>query len=109
MNERRIDFEFFSETDSLDEPLRVKVAREIRELAADHSDIIGASIGLEELSHAATAHRFEARIVLYMRPDDQAVTEKAETAETAMNGALDAITRRVREYRNKLRQRGRQP
>jgi ribosome-associated translation inhibitor RaiA len=109
MNERRIDFEFFSETDSFDEPMRAKVEREIRELAGDHSDITGASIGLEEVSHDATPHRFEARIVIYMRPDDQAVTEKAETAETAMNRALHAVTRRVREYRSKLRKRWRQP
>jgi ribosome-associated translation inhibitor RaiA len=44
-----------------------------------------------------------------MRPDNVAAVEKGETIEAALNGALAAVERQVREYRNKLRERWKPP
>lgn len=73
-------------------------------LAEDHTDIVGASVAVEELTGEATAHRYQVRVAIYMRPDNVAAVEKGEGAEEALKGALDAVERQVRELRDRLRE-----
>jgi hypothetical protein len=47
--------------------------------------------------------------VVYVRPDNVAAVEKGGKAEEALKGALDAVERQVREYRNKLSEPWKQP
>jgi ribosome-associated translation inhibitor RaiA len=106
------DFEFYNEVlhlEHLEAELRAEAESRLRELAADHTDIIGASVAIEELTGDVTPHRYQVRVVAYMRPDNVAAVEKGETIEAALNGALSAVERQVREYRNKLRERWEQP
>ena len=52
---------------------------------------------MEELTGETTPHNFSASIVVYMRPDNVAATEKAETAKSALKGALNVAERQVRD------------
>jgi len=101
------DFEFYSEIPNLDAALRTEAESHIRELTAGHTDITGASVAVEELTGDSTPHRYEARVLVYVRPDNVVAVEKGETAEVAVKGALDAAERQIRELRDKLREQSR--
>ncbi|MGC9347692.1 MAG: HPF/RaiA family ribosome-associated protein [Anaerolineae bacterium] len=109
MSQTDFSFEFLSEIDQPIEELRAEVEQELRDLAEDHTDMIGASVALEELTGQATPHRYQARIVVYMRPSDIAAVEKAPTPVTAVEQAMESIERQIREDRQKLRERWKQP
>lgn len=103
------DVEFHSDFDRADEGLRVEAVDRLRELKGDHSDMIGAAVTVEELTGSETPHRYRARVVVYTRPEHTAAEEKGETALTALQGALDAVERQIRDRRERLRERWKQP
>jgi ribosome-associated translation inhibitor RaiA len=103
------EFEFYSEMPGSDAGLRSEAEGRLRELATGHTDLIGASVALEELSGSATPHRYEARVIAYMRPEDVVAVEKGKAAEVALKGALDAVERQIRQRRDKLREPWKQP
>jgi ribosomal subunit interface protein len=109
MSQTDFSFEFLSEIDQPTEELRAEVEQNLRDLADDHTDIIGASVALEELTNEATPHRYRARIVVYMRPSDIAAVEKAPSPVTAIEEAMKSVERQIRETREKLRERWKQP
>ncbi len=82
--------------------LRSEAEGRLRALAAGHTDVIGASVAVEELTGSTTLHRYEVRVVVYKRPQHIAAVEKQETVEGALKGALSAVERQVREARNRL-------
>lgn len=99
------DFEFYNDTELPDqfvEKLRAEAVQRLLDLTDNHTDIIGASVALRELTQAETPHLYQARVVVYMRPDFIAATEKEESSETALKGALSAVERQVRQVREKL-------
>jgi ribosome-associated translation inhibitor RaiA len=97
-------YEFYSEIPDPGDELRNEAETRLLELAEGHTDLSGASVKLEELTGEATPHRYEATVVVYKRPNNLAATEKAETPERALKGALSAAERQVRESRDKLRE-----
>jgi len=50
-----------------------------------------------------TPHIYEITVVVYMGADNIAATEKGEHIRAALDGALDAVERQVRERRVKAR------
>lgn len=102
-------FEFYSEVPELESELEVEAERRLRELAADRTDMIGASVAVEQPAEAETPYIYQARIVVYIKPENIAAVEKGETVETALKGALDAVERQVRERRDMLRKPWQQP
>ncbi len=102
----RLDFhiEFDSKTTGLDDQLRTKISRRLESLAADERDMIGAAVGIEELSRDETPHAYQARIVAYARPENIAAVEKADTLDVALERAADAIERQILSRRAKFRQ-----
>ena len=109
MNIPDFDFEFISEVPDPDDVLRAEALNQLLELAEGHDDIIGASVAVEELTGETTPHRYQARVVAFIRPDNIAAVEKAETARGALKGALTALERQVRSYREKLRETWKRP
>jgi hypothetical protein len=103
------DFEFYSEVPDPDDVLRAEALNRLLELAEGHDDIIGASVALEELTGETTPHHYQARVVAFVRPDNFAALEEAETARGALKGALTAVERQVRESREKLRETWKRP
>lgn len=76
--------------------------RRLRDLTEGHSDIIGASVALENIVKVQTPHRYKVRILLYKRPKNIAVTKKDSEPMTALANALDTVEREVYETREKL-------
>ncbi len=104
-------FEFTTDLAQPDERLRIESEQRLRALAEGHTDIVGAAVALKELTGAETPHTYEVRIVLYMRPENMAVVEKAFETDplTAMQRALKTAERQVRERREQLQERWKQP
>lgn len=96
------DFEFYNETDLPDAEYYDTAYSQITDLAEGHKDITGASVSLEELSSEETPHAYQARVVLYVRPTNIVATEKMPSALDALQNALDAVIKQVREKREKL-------
>ncbi|MFP4344325.1 MAG: HPF/RaiA family ribosome-associated protein [Anaerolineales bacterium] len=109
MDSMNFDYEYLNETDQPDEPLRTETRTRLLKLAEGHDDLIGAAVSLEELTSSNTPHRYKARIVAYIRPENLAAVEKGDTAINALQAALNAIERQIRKKREKLRTRWKQP
>jgi hypothetical protein len=89
-------FEFHTNVPGAD-LLRRDVESQLRELAAGHTDLTGASVALEQPLQAETSYLYEARVVAYMRPANLVGVEQ------------HAVERQVREERTRRKQRSRRP
>lgn len=105
----QFDFEFYAKVPDPDDALRREANRRLTALTEGHNDITGASVTIEELTGETTPNCYEASVVVYIRPDNLAAAEKAETAQAALKGALTAVERQVRELRDKRRETWKQP
>jgi hypothetical protein len=109
MNAPDFDYEFHSELARPVDELRGQALSRLLDLKADHDDMIGASVALNELTGQTTPHLYQVRVVVYVRPKYVAVTEKAETPEGAMKAALTSVERKIREMRARLREQWKHP
>lgn len=103
--EEHTDFpiEYYNEAND-DNSLYTTVEDRLRKLAKGHHDITGASIQMTQLAEGrATPYAFEATAIVYARPTQIVATERSDSLEGAVKGALDAVERQVREKREKLR------
>lgn len=113
MEELDFTFEFHTEVadlrDVLEEELRGEARERLMALAEGHTDLIGASVVIEQPARAESAYLYEARVVVYSRPEHVAAVEKDASLEGALRGALDAVERQVRARREKLKERWKRP
>ncbi len=65
--------------ESADE-FRQEVELRFRELARDHSDMIGAAVALEKTVDTQSYDLYRVRIVVYKRPQDVVVTKENDDA-----------------------------
>jgi len=100
----RLDFhvDYNLEIPNLEEELALEAEQRLWLLAEEHTDLIGASVALEKLAQDDVPFLYQARVVVYIRPENIAAVEKAESVEAALKGALAAIERQVREHRERL-------
>ena len=104
------DFEFYSDKSLVVGGLRAEAERRLRALAEGQTDLIGASVAVEEQAKGEDRpHLYRARVVAYARPDNIVAVEKDGTIEAALRGAIDAVERQIRERREKLRKPWEQP
>jgi ribosome-associated translation inhibitor RaiA len=108
-----LTFEFYTEVpplrDALEQELRTEAESRLRALAAGHTDLTGASVALEQPAHAESPYLYQARVVVYARPEHVAATAKGEDLGSTLKSALDAVERQVRDRREKLAERWKQP
>jgi ribosome-associated translation inhibitor RaiA len=97
------DFEFYNETDLPDPEFYELAYDQITEIAEGHNDIVGASISMKELSSGETPHVYQARVVLYVRPNNISATEEKQSAIDSLKNALDSAIKQVRKQREKLK------
>ncbi len=107
--EKPFDFEFTTEIPEPDAPLWEEANARLRELREGHDDIVDAAVTVEELTGSETPYRYQARVVLYMRPDNIVGVEKAPDAMAALQSALDVVERQVRKDRAKRRETWKRP
>jgi ribosome-associated translation inhibitor RaiA len=81
----------------------------LRKLAEGRTDMVGAAVAVEELSHDQTPHSYRARVVVYIRPENIAAEEQGETLEGTLKEALEVIERQVRQRREKLNKQWERP
>jgi hypothetical protein len=102
-----LDFhvDFNIEVENISDQFNIEAEQALRELAAHHSDLTGASVSLENIVKTESPYLYQVRIVLYKRPEDIAVVEKGVEPMVALKGAIDALKGKVRDSREKLAQR----
>ena len=107
MHASDFDFEFYSPVSELN-GLRDEAERRLRKLSGGQRDMVGAAVTIERPAHGETSFLYQARVVAYVKPENVAAVEKADTAEAALKAALSAVERQVRERRAMRRQSRRQ-
>lgn len=100
--------EINSETDAYTAALQEKTTGRLLQLKGDHTDMVGAAVTVKEIAKGEDA-RFEFKVVVYTRPDRAVASEKSNNIRTAMNGALDAMERQIRDRRDKLKEHWKRP
>jgi ribosome-associated translation inhibitor RaiA len=76
----------------------------LRELAGSHTDMVGAAVALEKTVDTQSYDVYRVRIVVYMRPQDVAVSKEEADPMVALREALDTLDSQVRTAREKLAQ-----
>ena len=111
MDELDFTLEFNSDTigEETEAELFVEADERLRQLAAGHSDIVGAAVTIRREGHGETPHQFEATVVVYCRPEPVAGSQKEDNPAAALKEALDAVERQIRERRARLKRRWEQP
>jgi hypothetical protein len=99
-----LDFtiEFDTEVPHFDEALKREAENRLIALAEDHTDLTGAAVAVTQPAREAVPFIYQARVVVYTRPDNIAAIKKDDTLEGALKAALSAVERQVREKRKKL-------
>lgn len=101
-------FEFHTSVPGAD-LLRTDVEAQLRQLAAGHRDLTGASVALDQPVQAESSYLYQARVVAYMRPTNMVGVERHEMATAALRGAVASVARQVREHRSRRKRRARRP
>lgn len=104
MSRTEFHFEIYNEVSGFENGLIDEAEDRLRALGENQTDMIGASLSIEELTGEETPHFFQARVVAYLRPENVTGLEKADTIEVAVRGAVDAVERQIQKRRAKLRQ-----
>lgn len=84
------------------DPHKEEVEERLWALAREHTDIVGASVAVSTPGQGETPFLYQARIVIYARPEDIAAIKKDDTVQGALKAALTAIERQVRDKRERL-------
>lgn len=96
-------------SDRLEHDMFLEADQRLRELAGDHDDLRGAAVNVRTAAHGETTPLHEVTVVVYARPEHIAATEKHFEPVVALNGALSAVERQVREKRDRLGQSWEEP
>lgn len=96
--------DFNVEVPNIQEEFTHVAERQLRNLASDHSDLVGAAVSLESIVKTETPYLYQVRIVVYKRPEDIAVIEKDAEPMIALKDALQALEEKIRASREKRRQ-----
>jgi ribosome-associated translation inhibitor RaiA len=114
-----IDFpiEFSNEADfdqkpnsEFEERLFAEAETRLRELAKGHTDLTGAYVHFQQPIHGkGTTYLYEARVTVFIRPDDISVTKEHSDPMVALKSTLDVVERLIREERRRLRDLQRTP
>lgn len=93
------------EVSGVSDGFKLETEQRLRELSAEHSDIVGSAVALEKVADTQTYDVHRVRIVLYKRPQDIVVTKQDADPMLALREALDALETQVRSSRKKLSER----
>ena len=83
--------DFNIEVPNIQDEFALVAERQLRSLASEHSDLVGAAVSLESIVKTETPYLYQVRIVVYKRPEDIAVIEKNVEAMIALKDALQSL------------------
>jgi ribosomal subunit interface protein len=101
--------EVTSMSPEMEQSLRDEAEQRLNDLRRGHTDLVGAAVSLEQLAPQRTPDFYQARVVVYIRPENIAGVAKEDNPVTALKSALNSVERQVRENRDRLRERYQQP
>lgn len=96
-------FEFYNETNLPDAEYYEMAYDQITDLAEGHTDLVGASVTLKELSSEETPNAYESIVTLNVRPTNISAREVADSALTSLQQSLEAAIQQVRDQREQLK------
>lgn len=109
MGDLDLHFEINKEVPHLSDQAITQAETRLRDLAEGKKDIVGAAIAVEPVAKGESPYLYQARVVVYARPENVAAVEKAEAPEIALKQAVDAAVRQIRARRDKLGKPWQQP
>ncbi|HEX5836894.1 MAG TPA: HPF/RaiA family ribosome-associated protein [Anaerolineales bacterium] len=86
------------------EEFKRETEQRLHELAGSHTDMVGAAVALEKTVDTQSYDVYRVRIVVYMRPQDIAVSKEESGPMVALREALDTLETQIRTAREKLAQ-----
>jgi ribosome-associated translation inhibitor RaiA len=104
-----LPIEYHSEARGVPGTLEAEAQRSLLGLSEGHKDMTGATVTISRPEHGETPHLYQARVIVYMRPEHVTASEKHEDPEIALKGALAAVERQIRERRVKLKESWKRP
>lgn len=108
-NNANLKIEFYSEIPSVGDDVREEVRERLGDLTVGHSDIVEASLAVEDIAGEENPFLYKVRLVLYMRPENIAVVEKGEKIRKTIKDTLSVAERLVREERTRRKEISHQP
>lgn len=103
MNELDFTLELSTDldNDTFEDSLFAEADGRLRALRGEHTDITGAAVTIRTEAAGVTP-LYEATVVARVRPDSVIGREQDRSPADALNGALEAVERQVKEKRAKL-------
>lgn len=99
--------EYYVEGTHLGQRQKDTIEVRLNKLARGHRDIAGASVAVECVSGANKRAEYKVRLVVYRKPSNIAATRTQDSVRGAINEALEAVVRQIREQRERVRDRHR--
>ena len=81
------------------------IETKINQLEEGHHDISGAYLSIKQLSGKPTVNMYQAKMVLYHKPDTIAGSHKSASIPEAIQEAYEAAERQLRKSRSHLKER----
>jgi ribosome-associated translation inhibitor RaiA len=95
-----IDYD--SEVPDFTNDLKAEVEKRLRDLAGEDTDMVGAAVAVTAPGRGAHPYLYQARVVVYARPEDIAAVKQDKNVQIALRDALAAVERQVHEKRERL-------
>lgn len=96
--------EYNIEVSDVGDEFKRETEQRLGELAASHSDMVGAAVALEKVADTQTYDVYRVRILLYKRPQDIVVTDEGPDPMVTLREALQTLEEQVHSSREKLAQ-----
>ncbi len=100
-----IKIEFHLDHLKISDSLESKLRKKIDDWGRGHKDITGAYVSIRQLSGKKTVHEYEAKILLYHRPENVVGTQRSDSIPDALSGAAQTAERQLRKQRESFRDR----
>ena len=92
------------EVSEVGDEFKRETEQRLRELAGSHTDMVGAAVALEKTVDTQSYDVYRVRIVVYIRPQDVAVSKEEADPIVALREVLDTLESQIRTAREKLAQ-----
>ncbi len=100
-----VPIEFHLDNLKITDSLKNKVEQHCVSWTEGHHDISNIYISVKQVSGKKSIHDYEAKVVLYHRPDHIVVTHRSPGIPEAITAVIHSVERRLRETRKLYRDR----
>jgi ribosome-associated translation inhibitor RaiA len=98
-----VPIEFHLDNLKISQDLRDKVTQHCDKWTEGHHDISNIYFSVKQVSGKKSVHEYEAKVVLYHRPDHIVVTHRSPGIPEVVTAVIHSVERRIRETRKQYR------